>query len=158
MLRPAMVCSTFGVSDRILVPGPAAKPRIAVSPRNDINTPLALSLALSHGSREVEPPTRCQECHFTCTGGKTHICPTCCDVKRSAKKLRRQDSNLNFLNQNQRCCRLHHDGLPTRAGGRLIADRANKTLDGLWARGGPRESWNIFTYANGYADLRGSPG
>ena len=25
--------------------------------------------------------------------------------------LRRQDSNLNYLNQNQRCCRLHHDGL-----------------------------------------------
>ena len=25
-------------------------------------------------------------------------------------KLRRQDSNLNCLNQNQRCCRLHHDG------------------------------------------------
>ena len=27
------------------------------------------------------------------------------------RKLRRQDSNLNYLNQNQRCCRLHHDGL-----------------------------------------------
>jgi hypothetical protein len=26
-------------------------------------------------------------------------------------ELRRQDSNLNYLNQNQRCCRLHHDGL-----------------------------------------------
>ena len=25
-------------------------------------------------------------------------------------KLRRQDSNLNCLNQNQKCCRLHHDG------------------------------------------------
>ena len=25
--------------------------------------------------------------------------------------LRRQDSNLNYLNQNQRCCRLHHDGM-----------------------------------------------
>ena len=30
---------------------------------------------------------------------------------RSAPALRRQDSNLNYLNQNQRCCRLHHDGL-----------------------------------------------
>src|ERR1700722_18052640 len=28
----------------------------------------------------------------------------------NAKKLRRQDSNLNCLNQNQKCCRLHHDG------------------------------------------------
>ena len=28
-----------------------------------------------------------------------------------ARVLRRQDSNLNYLNQNQRCCRLHHDGL-----------------------------------------------
>ena len=27
--------------------------------------------------------------------------------------LRRQDSNLNYLNQNQRCCRLHHDGSPS---------------------------------------------
>src|SRR5947209_3887524 len=25
-------------------------------------------------------------------------------------ELRRQDSNLNCLNQNQKCCRLHHDG------------------------------------------------
>ena len=31
-------------------------------------------------------------------------------VARQAS-LRRQDSNLNYLNQNQRCCRLHHDGL-----------------------------------------------
>ncbi len=31
--------------------------------------------------------------------------------RASAPKLRRQDSNLNYLNQNQRCCRLHHDGL-----------------------------------------------
>ena len=29
----------------------------------------------------------------------------------SFAQLRRQDSNLNYLNQNQRCCRLHHDGL-----------------------------------------------
>jgi hypothetical protein len=29
----------------------------------------------------------------------------------TASELRRQDSNLNYLNQNQRCCRLHHDGL-----------------------------------------------
>ena len=29
----------------------------------------------------------------------------------ATKELRRQDSNLNYLNQNQRCCRLHHDGL-----------------------------------------------
>src|SRR5262245_28281833 len=39
MLRPAIVCSTFGVSDRIRVPGPAARTRTAVSPRNDINSP-----------------------------------------------------------------------------------------------------------------------
>ena len=30
-------------------------------------------------------------------------------VARQAS-LRRQDSNLNYLNQNQRCCRLHHGG------------------------------------------------
>ena len=29
---------------------------------------------------------------------------------RPGSKLRRQDSNLNCLNQNQKCCRLHHDG------------------------------------------------
>ena len=28
----------------------------------------------------------------------------------NVRKLRRQDSNLNCLNQNQKCCRLHHDG------------------------------------------------
>jgi hypothetical protein len=28
----------------------------------------------------------------------------------SLAELRRQDSNLNCLNQNQKCCRLHHDG------------------------------------------------
>jgi hypothetical protein len=30
-----------------------------------------------------------------------------------ASKLRRQDSNLNYQNQNLMCCRLHHDGLRT---------------------------------------------
>src|SRR5271166_5234487 len=39
MLRPAMGCSTFGVSDRIRVPGPAAKTRTAVSPRTVIDSP-----------------------------------------------------------------------------------------------------------------------
>lgn len=43
-------------------------------------------------------------------------------------KLRRQDSNLNYLNQNQRCCRLHHDGSLTHGERRLNPDRANKTL------------------------------
>ena len=33
--------------------------------------------------------------------------------------LRRQDSNLNYLNQNQRCCRLHHDGPGAKARLRL---------------------------------------
>jgi AcrR family transcriptional regulator len=55
-------------------------------------------------------------------------------------KLRRQDSNLNFLNQNQRCCRLHHDGLLTTGRWRLIADRAKKTLDAIGADSGARES------------------
>ena len=32
-------------------------------------------------------------------------------LRRASLMLRRQDSNLNYLNQNQRCCRLHHDGL-----------------------------------------------
>ena len=32
-------------------------------------------------------------------------------VALTCESLRRQDSNLNYLNQNQRCCRLHHDGL-----------------------------------------------
>src|ERR1700761_5841376 len=45
MLRPPMACSTFGVSDRIRVPGPAAKTRTAVSPRNDINSPLAFPMS-----------------------------------------------------------------------------------------------------------------
>ena len=40
MLRPPMVCSTFGVSERIRVPGPAASTRTAVSPGDDINPPL----------------------------------------------------------------------------------------------------------------------
>ena len=35
--------------------------------------------------------------------------PTC--LPTLSGLLRRQDSNLNYLNQNQRCCRLHHDGL-----------------------------------------------
>src|SRR5579884_1117026 len=39
MLRPAISCSTFGVSERIRVPGPAARTRTAVSPRDDINAP-----------------------------------------------------------------------------------------------------------------------
>jgi hypothetical protein len=34
--------------------------------------------------------------------------PALCGV--SWAELRRQDSNLNCLNQNQKCCRLHHDG------------------------------------------------
>src|ERR1700761_969819 len=52
--------------------------------------------------------------------------------------LRRQDSNLNYLNQNQRCCRLHHDGLLTTGRWRLIADRAKKTLDAIGADSGAR--------------------
>ncbi|COX66821.1 Uncharacterised protein [Mycobacterium tuberculosis] len=39
MLRPASVCSTLGVSERIRVPGPAARTRTAVSPGNVINPP-----------------------------------------------------------------------------------------------------------------------
>ncbi len=46
----------------------------------------------------------------------------------SSLKLRRQDSNLNYLNQNQRCCRLHHDGL---INSRLLVER--RSLKGVAA-------------------------
>ena len=40
--------------------------------------------------------------------GQPHVV---CSLGKPRSPLRRQDSNLNYLNQNQRCCRLHHDGL-----------------------------------------------
>jgi AcrR family transcriptional regulator len=52
-------------------------------------------------------------------------------------KLRRQDSNLNYLNQNQRCCRLHHDGLFTHD--ELTGPR-QQTLDGVRALVAPSGS------------------
>jgi hypothetical protein len=42
---------------------------------------------------------------MTITAASPRVVMTCLPL------LRRQDSNLNYLNQNQRCCRLHHDGL-----------------------------------------------
>ena len=44
-------------------------------------------------------------------------------------ELRRQDSNLNYLNQNQKCCRLHHDGSlrPAVKTGFTLDDRAERS-------------------------------
>ncbi len=81
MLRPPRVCRTLGMSERIRVPAPAARTRTAAW----------LSVV-----------TRTSPC-----------APRRSVLRWSLAKssLRRQDSNLNYLNQNQRCCRLHHDGL-----------------------------------------------
>src|SRR5271169_218399 len=129
MLRPAMVCSTFGVSDRIRLPGPAARTRTAVSPRNVINSPCALSHAKRaerrHAVKSVISPA------LDAKSGTL-------DCKKPERpKLRRQDSNLNYLNQNQRCCRLHHDGLFTHD--ELTGPR-QQTLDGARARVAPSGS------------------
>ena len=61
-------------------------------------------------------------------------CAFICDTRapyetaqsRRCAALRRQDSNLNYLNQNQRCCRLHHDGLMQR---RETLVRSRRRLD-----------------------------
>ena len=79
------------------------------------------------GSVGLHPGAR--SCSENQDGGLTHHSPSrgphpasvrvCPSTRRSAPAfrarsprslLRRQDSNLNYLNQNQRCCRLHHDG------------------------------------------------
>ena len=89
MLRPASVCSTFGMSDRIRVPAPAA------------STITAVSVCELTGL----PPSDSRQCGFVRdTPGRR---------SRTARspQLRRQDSNLNSQNQNLMCCRLHHDGL-----------------------------------------------
>src|SRR5690242_12155565 len=88
MLRPPRVCSTLGVSDRILPPAPAASTMIAAS----VDAVTFLLFA--------QRPCRYADTHAQLAFGG-----------HSRKlELRRQDSNLNYLNQNQRCCRLHHDG------------------------------------------------
>ena len=95
MLRPASVCRTLGVSERMRVPAPAAKTRTAASPWVVMEPPAVPHRVL-----------RERACLRADTPFKSVILRTL-----ATKSLRRQDSNLNYLNQNQRCCRLHHDGL-----------------------------------------------
>ncbi|MDT5114969.1 MAG: hypothetical protein QOE30_708, partial [Mycobacterium sp.] len=64
----------------------------------------------------------------------------------------RQDSNLNFLNQNQRCCRLHHDGLQITAEDGSTANRATKTLDGVGFVSRPQGNSGNFTCVNRYPE------
>src|SRR4051812_41780546 len=78
---PAMGCITLGTLDFIRVPAPAARTTTAVTPTGIGQIPLA-----------VAPTTRRRQ--------RTGI----------GSALRRQDSNLKLLNQNQRCCQLHHGG------------------------------------------------
>ena len=94
MLRPPSVCSTFGVSERMRVPAPAAKTRTAASPWVVMEPPAAPHPSAASVRLRADTPF------------KSVILRTL-----ATKELRRQDSNLNYLNQNQRCCRLHHDGL-----------------------------------------------
>lgn len=89
----------FGADDAVVAE--------AVSPTSAVAT--ATGPTIMKDPKSIAAPAHAQRCsialpHLVVDG----LVPELMAARHAS--FRRQDSNLNYLNQNQRCCQLHHGG------------------------------------------------